>query len=264
MKDFYFLSGLPRSGATLLSSLLNQNPKIYCSPISPMVEHIWQAHRVANNYEDSIRIFDQTRPKNMIKQMHKNYYGDVKKPIIFDRNKVWASEDNVFLIKEYITKNPKIIFTVRSILEILISFINLIPDIIDKDMERNNFIGTGKNINDCRAEFLMQPGFQIMNCLSLYYNILNKNDSNIFKIIKYDDLVGNTQKTMKEIYDFIELPNFIHNLKNIKKIEIDHDELLGFPKNMHEIKSKIEKNNIDPKDFFSNYIIDKYKNIDIP
>jgi hypothetical protein len=69
---------------------------------------------------------------------------------------------------------------------------------------------------------------------------------------------------MKEIYDFIELPNFIHNLKNIKKIEIDHDELLGFPKNMHEIKSKIEKNNIDPKDFFSNYIIDKYKNIDIP
>ena len=128
---------------------------------------------------------------------------------------------------------------------------------------KNNFIGTGKRINDCRAEFLMQPGRQITNCLSLYYNILNKNDSNTFKIIKYDDLVDNTQKTMKDIYDFVELPNFIHNLKNIKKIETDYDEFLGLPKNMHEVKRKIEKNNIDPKNFFSNYIIDKYKDINI-
>jgi len=263
MKDFHFLSGLPRSGGSLLSSLLNQNPEIYSSPLSPVVEHIWQGHRVANYYEDSIRISDKTRSNNMIKQIHKNYYSDVKKPIIFDRNKVWANPENLFLIREYITATPKIIFTVRPILEIVASTINIMPDIVDDDMKSNNWINTGKSINDNRAEFLMQPGSQILNCLSAFHSIFDKANSNVFKIIEYTNLVENTQETMNGIYDFIELPNFVHDLDNIKKIEIDHDELLGFPKNLHEVKPKIQKSNIDPKDFFSNYIIDKYKNINI-
>ena len=263
MKDFHFLSGLPRSGATLLSSLLNQNPKIYSSPLSPIVEHIWQAHRVANDYEDSIRISDKTRPENMIREIHKNYYSDVKKPIVFDRNKVWGNPENLFLIRKYITTKPKIVFTTRPVLEILASTINIVPNIVDEDMRRSNWIKRGKSINDSRAEFLMQPGSQISNCLNMSYSIFDKTNSDIFKIITYKNITENTQETMNEIYDFIEIPHFTHDLNNIKKIEIDHDELLGFPANMHELKPQIEKSSIDPKNFFSNYILDKYKNIDI-
>ena len=36
-KTFYFISGLPRSGSTLLSSILNQNPRFYSGPSSPVV-----------------------------------------------------------------------------------------------------------------------------------------------------------------------------------------------------------------------------------
>ncbi len=263
MKDFYFLSGLPRSGASLLSSLLNQNPEIYSSPLSPVVEHIWQGHRVANEYEDSIRIFDKTRPINMIKQIHKNYYSDVQKPIIFDRNKVWATPENLFLIRQYITTNPKIIFTVRPVLEILASIINIMPYIVDRDMENSNWENTGKSINDNRAEFLMQPGSQIVNCLNMSHSIFDKANDGVFKIVRYKNLIENTQKTMNEIYDFIKLPIFLHDINNIKKIETDHDELLGYPKDMHEVKSQIQKSNIDPKDFFSTYIINKYKDVDV-
>ena len=35
-KKFYFMAGLPRSGGTLLSSILNQNPNIYVSPQSTL------------------------------------------------------------------------------------------------------------------------------------------------------------------------------------------------------------------------------------
>ena len=37
MKTYFFLSGLPRSGSTLLSSILNQNPDIYCSPEQSLI-----------------------------------------------------------------------------------------------------------------------------------------------------------------------------------------------------------------------------------
>jgi len=37
MKTFYFMAGLPRSGSTLLSSILNQNPRFYSGPSSPVL-----------------------------------------------------------------------------------------------------------------------------------------------------------------------------------------------------------------------------------
>ncbi|NBP58534.1 sulfotransferase, partial [bacterium] len=36
-KKYYFISGLPRSGSTLLSAILNQNPRFYSGPNSPVV-----------------------------------------------------------------------------------------------------------------------------------------------------------------------------------------------------------------------------------
>ena len=35
-KTYYFMAGLPRAGSTLLSAILNQNPRIYSGPSSPV------------------------------------------------------------------------------------------------------------------------------------------------------------------------------------------------------------------------------------
>ena len=36
MKQYYFISGLPRSGSTLLSGILKQNPHFYADIASPV------------------------------------------------------------------------------------------------------------------------------------------------------------------------------------------------------------------------------------
>ena len=36
MKSYYFISGLPRSGSTLLSGILKQNPDFYADIASPV------------------------------------------------------------------------------------------------------------------------------------------------------------------------------------------------------------------------------------
>ena len=49
MKQFVMLSGLPRSGSSVLCSMLNQHPDIYASTTSPVIDLIeilnqnWQA-----------------------------------------------------------------------------------------------------------------------------------------------------------------------------------------------------------------------------
>jgi len=53
MKDIYFLGGLPRSGNTLLSSILNENPSVYCSPISPLLDNL-VALKAQSNLENNL------------------------------------------------------------------------------------------------------------------------------------------------------------------------------------------------------------------
>jgi len=42
MKEYYFISGLPRSGSTLLSGILKQNPE-FCADITSPVSGIIQS-----------------------------------------------------------------------------------------------------------------------------------------------------------------------------------------------------------------------------
>ena len=41
-KRIYFLAGLPRSGSTLLANILAQNPQIYVTPTSGIVDMLVQ------------------------------------------------------------------------------------------------------------------------------------------------------------------------------------------------------------------------------
>ena len=54
-KTFYFLSGLPRSGNTLLSSILNQNPTVHVSSLSPVVDYLWSAYSISLNDQNAIK-----------------------------------------------------------------------------------------------------------------------------------------------------------------------------------------------------------------
>ncbi len=52
MKTLYFLGGLPRSGSTLLGSLLNQHPDIYVSPTSPLGDVVTDIEKSFNRVDE--------------------------------------------------------------------------------------------------------------------------------------------------------------------------------------------------------------------
>ena len=43
-RQFYFISGLPRTGTTALCAVLSQNPDIYAGPNSPVCQLMWDTH----------------------------------------------------------------------------------------------------------------------------------------------------------------------------------------------------------------------------
>ena len=139
MKTYYFLAGLPRSGNTLLSSILNQNPSIYSSPISPIHAYLSAIQTINDNSEVANQL-SITEPKyNVLRNVINTFYNEQSKPIIIDREKGWGTIPNFFHIQQHIKLEPKIIFTIRPVIEILASFITLANNNpwLDNEMQIN-------------------------------------------------------------------------------------------------------------------------------
>lgn len=264
MKTYHFLAGLPRSGNTLLSAILNQNPDIYSSPLSPISQIMWDNIQSINANQNIKRINNYDFANQIIKNIIVNYYSKVDKSIIIDREKGWGTPANLNIIKNYITLKPKIIFTVRPVIEILTSFMTILPEdsYLDKAMRDTGW--WYKNYltkNDNRCDYLMSSNEQINKSLLSINEIIKFENKNIFHIVPYDEIVNKPEDTLKGIYKFLKIPSYKHNFNNIIKLEKDNDEIFGQPSNFHDIRPKLSKVSKKPEDVLSDYVLNKYGNI---
>jgi sulfotransferase len=263
-KTYHFLAGLPRSGNTLLSAIFNQNPEIYSTPLSPLPALMWDL-KTSNHVQHTKRNKEnQDRSHKTLCSLFDTFYSDVDKPVIIDREKSWGTPANLSMIKEYVTKTPKIIFTVRDILEIISSYIflneetnYLTNELVDSDM----FITNYRSQKDLLAEHIMRQGSEMDKSLLSLASAFYPENKGIFHIVEYNDLVLKPQETMTGIYKFLGIPNYEHNFNKIEKVELDNDAALGLPKNLHDIKKSISKSSTST-DILSDYIKHKYSNME--
>ena len=124
-----------------------------------------------------------------ISRIPDDWYSDVDKPIIIDKNHGWAG---AIPYAELFSGNIKIICTVRSILEILSSWILLnrkSPNsFIDKELKSLNFALT----DDYRCDLLMRENYgNVEQALYALKRGLTEHP-NCLHLIEYDDLINNT------------------------------------------------------------------------
>jgi sulfotransferase len=233
-KQFYFLSGLPRTGSTLLSSILSQNPNIHAEGASHVCELMRQSffcslNKQKDNWNDIISISEkQEIVKNIIKNIPYYYYESVKKPIILDKSRIWTLPENNIVIKNFLTENPKTIVLIRPLEEIVASFVKLRRD--------NNW-----HENDLYDDLLDDGQDPIM--LALQGAIWAKENNNgEFLFINYEQILFQTEKTIEKIYDFCDWPKFKHQFENIQRPFIQNDNVVNL-KGLHDVRKKIDKKN---------------------
>jgi sulfotransferase len=262
-KTYHFLAGLPRSGNTLLSAIFNQNPEIYSTPLSPLPTYMFDFANAYSTIEQSIRNEEnKVKSEIFLSSFLDNYYKDVEKPVIIDREKAWGTPANLEIIKKFVNPKPKIIFTVRDILEIIASFIKMDADYLKREVyQKNGFINNYRSQKDIICEHLMSPLEDIDKSLLSLASAFYPENKGIFHIVEYRDLISKPEETMNGIYEFLEMPHYSHNFKKIEKLEKDNDEILGLPKNLHDIKKSLSKSSTDT-DILSDYIKHKYSNME--
>lgn len=262
-KVYHFLAGLPRSGNTLLSAILNQNPNIYSTPLSPLPGLMWDYLNSCDNMEHINRNKEnQINAEILLSSFFDTFYKDVNKPVIIEREKSWGTPANLDLIKNYVTSTPKIIITVRDILEIIASFIKIDHEYLRINVANSGaFINNYRSFEDSMAEYLMKPNGDIDKTLLSLASAFFPENKGIFHIVEYNDLILKPEETMSGIYKFLELPDYKHDFNNIEKVESDNDEVLGLPKNLHDIRKSLSKSSTST-DILSDYIKHKYSNME--
>lgn len=260
-KTYFFMSGLPRSGSTLLGALLNQHPQIHCGAISPVLELMYYNEQYFLSSEQFKAYPKPASAQKIVSSVIDNFYHDIDKPYVVDKCRAWPN--NVDRIKQYITDNVKIICPVRPVLEILTSFISLIhrnPEevsYVDKDL-----INMGLELtDDNRCDLLMSAnGIVDQSLYALSKGIANCHQQHLL-LVEYDHLALDTENTMNKIYNWLGIDDYRHDLKNIENKYREDDSVYDL-KDMHEVRAVVGKISQPPNQVLSKRTIEKYQGMD--
>ncbi len=256
------MAGLPRSGSTLLKSILNQNPIIHTEPVSPVLE---LTHYTNEYFKDSEQYLGYPKPKSahkVVSSIIDNYYHEVEKPIVIDHCRAWSN--NIEMIKTFITPMPKIICPVRNITEILTSFITMIRRNSDQvSFIDQHLIEMGLPINDDnRCHYLMSKDGIVEQALwAQSQAFIRGDDKKHLFMVEYDDIVKNPKTTMEKIYEFLDLEYYEHQFSNIENSHREIDDQ-WYLKDMHHVRKTIKKQSKSPQDVLSKTILDTYSNLE--
>jgi len=263
-KTFYFMSGLPRSGSTLLSSILNQNPRFYSGPSSPVLGAMTA---IESEFTDNELYAGYPKPdqvKEIIGSIIHHFYSDIDKPVVIDKNRSWTTR--IPYIEGYIGQKAKIIVTVRRVDEILTSILSMIyrnPFVYGQP--RINFVDeqlvkTNTPIDDFnRCMYLLSPGGTVHDGLNSLLDGFVQNMRDRMHIVDYNDLVNEPEEELSKIYKFLEEEEYKHCFDSIHNIHRENDVVTYGLSDMHEVRSEIKKESRDPASVLPPEILDIYQ-----
>ena len=259
MKNFIMLSGMPRSGSQVLSSMLNQHPEIHSTTTSPVADLLGI---VGEQWPVISQALTDTHPdqfKNMLTGLVNGAYRHIDKSTIIDKNRLWPRYGE--LTSYMLGQRPKIICTVRNIPDILASYILLIEknshkityidqDLIDLKLPINNK-------NRCRVlweKYMTHP------YTSLRIGLNSGNADMLF--VNYEDIVDNGQTTVNRICDFIGVDHYLLDADNLQRMD-ENDSYHGGLEGLHDVRSTLKKASPDPQQVIGKELTNLYKSMNL-
>ncbi|MET3650679.1 sulfotransferase family protein [Dyella japonica] len=255
---FHFISGLPRSGSTLLAALLKQNPRFHAGMTSP-VGGIFLAllEAMSDRLETSLFLDNDARQR-VLRGLVTNYFATSNARVIFDTNRLWCSKLPAL---HQLFPQAKLIACVRDTNWIIDSFERLVRRNPLQPSGIFNFTAGGTVYS--RATGLASSdglvGFAYDALREAFYG----EQAQSMLLVQYDTLANNPKKALAAVYDFIGEPWFEHDFENIVFDEGDAcDERLGTP-GLHTVGRKVRaapRATILPQDLFQRFAGDSFWN----
>lgn len=261
-KEVFFISGLPRSGSTLLCNILAQNPEFFvtkatsgCIEILFSIRNQWD--RIVEHQAEGI---NRDQLKNVLKGALNSYYL-TDKNIVFDKGRGWLSM--IETLEFALGKKVKLICTVRNINEIIASFEGLWRNTTGQsqwNIEQNNYERslTVKG----RAELWVEAGQPLGSAFNRLKDALDRGYADRLYFMEFDSLTHNPKQTMQNIYNFIGKKYYEHDFNNIPQYTKEDDDNVHRIKDLHTIRSVVQPVPLKANQILGPEVANQYANLE--
>ena len=252
-KQIYFLCAMPRSGNTLFSSIMNQNPDVVVTPNSLTLEIMKELFLLKKI--DTFQNFpDEQSLDNVMDEVYNLYYKHWNYKVIIDRGPV-CTPGNLKVMQKHFKQPLRCVVILRNVLDVLASYIKWF------ETEPTAFPNKFKTLDEKLNQIMHKNGAVAKELMSIQY-LLQHPEMAVF--IKYDDLVQNPERELRKVYQFLNLSYFPHKFIDLNQITVNglqyNDSIVG--KNMHTIRTeKIMKVENEYKDMIPERFVKAYEHI---
>ena len=249
-RKYHFISGLPRSGSTLLSAILRQNPRFSAgmsSPVSGLFEAVL-AHVSAGS--EMGPLVDRPTRERLLRGLFTSYYETNAADVIFDTSRAWTAKLPALTT---LFPDAKIICCVRNVAWVM--------DSIERQFRQNGFENTKlfapaeRSTVYTRVEALAHANRMVGFPWHALKEACWSEFADRLVIVDYDLLAARPAEVIALIYQFLGEEPFAHDFDNVEYDAKGFDLELGV-EGLHTVRGKVAprpRKTILPPDLFERY-----------
>lgn len=254
MTTFHFITGLPRSGSTLLSALLRQNPRFHAgisSPVGSFVTGLLDQLGAGSEFGPVVGT-DQRR--RLLRGLFDSYYADGPegRDVVFDTNRLWAARLPTVLD---LYPQARVIACVRNVAWVMDSLERLYRA---NPYENTRLFGDANERATVysRVETLALRNRLVGFSWSALKEAFHGEQAQALLVIDYELLAQAPLEVLKLVYQFIGEPWYAgHDAGHLAFDAPEFDSALGL-RGLHSVRPQVAwtpRATVLPPDLFAQY-----------
>ncbi|MFO1072648.1 MAG: sulfotransferase [Geminicoccaceae bacterium] len=252
LPGLHFISGLPRSGSTLLAGILRQNPRFHAAMTGPVGTLFGVMLNAMGGANETALFLDQAQKQALLRGLFETYYRpQAGKGVVFDTNRAWCARLPAL---RALFPEARVICCVRNPAWIMDSIERLVRT---NAFEPSRLFATPEERATVfsRVEALAHRdrlvGFAWSALKEAYYG----EHSASLLLLEYDILCQRPREVMRLIYEFLGEPWHEHDFERVEYAEPEFDAQLATP-GLHTVKTRVAftpRRTVLPPDLFEKY-----------
>lgn len=255
MAKMHFISGLPRSGSTLLAALLRQNPRFEAGMSGPLAGLFGALLGQMSARSEYSVFIDDAKRERVLRGLFDSFYAGCRAEVIFDTSRGWCGWMPAIA---RLFPDAKVIACVRDV--------SWIVDSIEKLVQRNVFspssifgYSAGGTVYT-RANAVVAPDGLVGGPYDALKQACYGEQRDRMLLVQYETLSTDPAMAIRAIYDFLGEPVFMHDFGNVSYDVTEFDERAGTP-GLHTVRGTVRaepRETLLPPDLFNRFARDAF------
>lgn len=235
-RPIHFISGLPRSGSTLLAAILRQNPALHAGMSSPLASLVMAMQRAMSQENEGAFFIDDAQREAVLRGIVAGYYAAIDADrIVLDTNRAWCAK---LPLLAQLYPEARVVACVRDVSWIMDSFERLARS---NPLEPSSIYGfeAGGTVFSRTAALAASGGSVGYAIDALRDGFFATEAAGRLMLLTYDTLTAEPARALAAVTEFLGVAPFAYDFEAVTFDADEFDRRLGTP-GLHRVGRRVE------------------------